>query len=372
MKIAFVGGRDIHILGGIESYMLNLSTELVKMGHEPIVFCESDHDGEEWVNGFKVIHQKGFKSNLICKPWLGIKATWRIIKEMKDVDFIHYNAWPPSLAGPLASLFGKKYLMQGHGLEWQRSKYSHFEQHIMKMMEWVTAHTNRNLIMCSDDQRSYFKKKYGRDAITIPTAVNLTDTSIPNNSDVLERFGLEKGKYFLFLARLVQDKNPDYLIKAFRPEEMRGYKLVIAGNNPANPTYVKKLHDLAEGNPGIVFTDAVYGEDKDQLLRNAFTFCIPSTIEGLSIALLEAMSYKLPILASDIPSNREVLEEDKAVWVRPENMKDLVTAFKDCIMQQERLQKAADYNYRKVISTYTWPKVTEKYIRTVLSIISKK
>ena len=38
MKIVFIGGRDIHILGGIESYMYNLATQLVKMGHEPIVF----------------------------------------------------------------------------------------------------------------------------------------------------------------------------------------------------------------------------------------------------------------------------------------------------------------------------------------------
>ena len=33
MKIAFIGGRDIHKLGGIENYMYNLATELVKLGH---------------------------------------------------------------------------------------------------------------------------------------------------------------------------------------------------------------------------------------------------------------------------------------------------------------------------------------------------
>lgn len=79
MKIAFIGGRDIHILGGIDNYIYNLATQLVKIGHEPVVFCESDHDGDEIVNGFRVIHRRGFKSNLICKPWLGLKATWRIV-----------------------------------------------------------------------------------------------------------------------------------------------------------------------------------------------------------------------------------------------------------------------------------------------------
>ena len=58
MKIAFIGGRDIHLLGGIENYMLNLATTLVEQGHEPIVYCESDRNGEEWVNGFKVIYRR--------------------------------------------------------------------------------------------------------------------------------------------------------------------------------------------------------------------------------------------------------------------------------------------------------------------------
>ena len=47
MKIVFIGGRGIHILGGIENYMFNLTRELAKLGHECIVWCESDHDEEE-------------------------------------------------------------------------------------------------------------------------------------------------------------------------------------------------------------------------------------------------------------------------------------------------------------------------------------
>lgn len=365
MKIAFIGGRDINVLGGIESYMLNLATELVKMGHEPVVFCESDYDGEEFVNGFKVIHQKGFKSNLICKPWCGLKATWRVITRMRDVDFIHYNAWPPSLWSPLALLFGKKSLMQGHGLEWQRSKYSSRQQKVMRFMELITAHINRNLIMCSEDQCRYFKKHYGRDATTIPTAIYLPDNDISINSDIINRFKIKEKKYFLFLARLVQDKNPNYLISAFQKLKPEGYQLVIAGNNPANSQYVSHLKNLAKSNKDIIFTDAVYGDDKIQLLRNAFCFCIPSTIEGLSISLLEAMSYRLPIIASDIPANREVLEDDKAFWVKPENDNDLVNAYREVIDNQESLEGMISYNYNKVASSYTWDKVAKQYIDTI-------
>lgn len=61
MRIVFIGGRGIHILGGIENYMLNLTRELTKLGHECIVWCESDHHEEELLEGVRVIYHPGPK-----------------------------------------------------------------------------------------------------------------------------------------------------------------------------------------------------------------------------------------------------------------------------------------------------------------------
>lgn len=367
MKIVFIGCRDIKLLGGIESYMINLTAELVKLGHEPIIYCESDRNAVEMHNGVKVIHMTGSKSNLICKPWVGLKATIRTIFKEKDVAIIHYNAWPPSMWSFIPRIFGIKSLMQGHGLEWQRSKFSPRQQKIIKFMEMVTAHTNQHLIMCSEDQTKYFKEKYNKDATTIPTAVNMPNEQCKGDISALEKFGLEPKKYFLFMARLVQDKNPDYLIKGFKAANYGNMKLVIAGSNDANPEYVDYLHKLAEDNKDIVFTGAIYGEEKDTILKNAYTFCIPSTIEGLSIVLLEAMSYKLPIIASNIEANREPLDNN-AVWVRPENVEDIKEVIEYCINNQEKIVKFNEPNYQKVLENYTWNKVAKKYIEYLNSI----
>lgn len=369
MKIVFIGGRDIHILGGIENYMYNLATQLVRMGHECIVYCESDHNGAETVNGFRVVYVKGPSSNLICKPWVSLKATLRTVFREKNVDLIHYNAWGPSLWCWIPRIAGIPSLMEGHGLEWQRSKYSAFASKVMKFMEKFTAHLNQHLIMCSDVQVRYFKEKYNRDAVCIPTAINVPERA--KDTDVLEKNSLQKGKYFLFMGRLVQDKNPDYLIGAFGKCEVQGYKLVIAGSNDAMPEYVSYLHGLAQGNDSIVFTGAVYGEDKETLLNNAFCFCLPSTIEGLSIALLEAMIHRLPIIASDIEANREVLTEDNAVWVKPENVDDIVYAMENLANGNIVLDSAIEENRRLVISRYTWDNVALKYIKEVENFICK-
>lgn len=371
MKIVFIGGRDINLLGGIENYMLNLSSQLVKMGHTPIVFCESDHNAEKYINGFRVIYLKGLKSPFLCKPYVGLKATFIATFKLKNVDLIHYNAWPPSLWNFIARIRGIPSLMQGHGLEWQRSKYSPFQRKIMKFMEWVTAHLNRNLIMCSEEQTQYFKKYYNREAETIPTAINLPSDKKENlDENVFKHLEISPNKYFLFLARLVKDKNPHYLISAFRKINNRGYKLVIAGDNPADRMFVNELRDLAGDNSDIVFTGAIYGEEKDVLLRNAFAFCLPSTIEGLSIALLEAMSYKLPIIASNIQANKEVLDKNSALWIKPEDIISLKDALEYAVNNPEVLKNMVKLNYSKVKNKYTWDKVAIKYLKHVEKIIN--
>lgn len=347
--------------------MLNLTRELAKMGHECIVWCESDHREVEMLDGVKVIYHPGPKSNLICKPWCGLKATIRTVFGLKGVSFIHYNAWPPSLWCWIPRLFRIPSCMEGHGLEWQRSKYSPKAQKVMKAMESLTAKLNQHLIMCSEGQVKYFKDEYGKESVCIPGAVTLPDLTKSNNSDILERFCLIEKKYFLFMGRLVQDKNPDYLIRAFMVASAEGYKLVIAGSNDAMPDYVANLHLLGKDSENVIFTGAVYGDDKAKLLQGAYCFCLPSTIEGLSIVMMEAASYKLPVIASNIDANREFLGDD-AVYVRPENEDDLKDALEYAVCHPSEMNKQQEINYQKIIDKYTWDKVAQKYVEYLHSI----
>lgn len=368
MKIVFIGGRDIHKIGGIENYMYNLSSHLIKEGHTPIVFCESDQNGEEIFEGIKVIYIKGPKNGLLCKPYVGLIATIKAIYLIKDITLIHYNAWPPSLWSFIPRILGIPSLMQGHGFEWKRTKYTRFQQRIMKFMERITAKTNQHLIMCSQEQTEYFKKYYHRSPTTIPTAINLPNPSSDVSTEYLKRYGIIPKKYFLFLARLVKDKNPDYLIQAFSDIHQTDFQLVIAGDNPSDTNYINYLKNLAKDNPKIIFTGAVYGKDKEALLKYAYTFCIPSTIEGLSISLLEAMSYKIPIIASNIKANKEVLDPDCAIWLTPENLETTRKAFIECIHSIGNFSNMTERNYNKIKNSYTWEHVTRKYLTYIKSI----
>lgn len=362
MKIAFIGGRDIRKLGGIESYMHNLAFELKKKGHEPVVYCEGDCEREEIVNGFRVVYQKSIGGRFLCKILLSYRATILSLVRKENFDIYHYNAWPPSLASWIPRLFGKKIILQGHGFEWKRTKYTSWQRQIMKFMEYLTAKMHKNLIMVSQEQTDYFLSHYKRKCVTIPTATRLPSPNVKSN--ILSRFNLQSGAYFLFLGRLVQEKNPDYLIRAYMRSNIHNLKLVIAGGNDVQNEYVEYLKRLARNDLNIIFTGPVYGDDKNFLLKECYAFCIPSTIEGLSITLLEAMSFGRICIASDIPANREALATS-GVWCQYENEIDLADKLKYTVSHYEQLLWQRQYNYERVRDNFTWESVSDKYIEYI-------
>jgi len=369
MKIVFIGGRDIHKLGGIEAYTYNLCSELVRMGHEPLVYCESDKDGEEWVNGFHVIHQKSLDSKFLTKPILGRSAVKRTLKEHPDIQFYHFNHGGPALlGGPLARIYGRTTLIQQHGIEFRRTKWSKFQRFLMKCLERVSIrYCGKYLTSVSLEQVERTEQVYHKHCWYIPTAVNI-DLVITDES-VMDRFGLEYEGYYLYLGRLVQDKNPDYLIKAFIASGVTDRKLVIAGSNDTDPDYISYLKGLAKGYDNVVFTGAVYGDDKETLLKHCAAFCIPSTIEGLAITLLEAMSYGRICIASDIPANKEGLD-DNAIWVKAEDVETLKDAILHVNQDFEVLKPAGLNNYMRIKELFTWSKVAQQYMDMVNEIMS--
>jgi glycosyltransferase involved in cell wall biosynthesis len=176
MRIIFIGGRNIHYLGGIETYMRNLAGELVKMGHEPVVYCESKFKKKEWYNGYLVIHQKAVKSNYLCKPLLGFLATIDSLVKYGDADVYHYNTWAPSVISWLPRIFGKKVVIQWHGLEWKRTKYSPFQSKIIKLIEKMAVLFNPNLIAVSAEQSDFIFSEYGKKCVTIEPGVFLPNS----------------------------------------------------------------------------------------------------------------------------------------------------------------------------------------------------
>ena len=94
-------------------------------------------------------------------------------------------------------------------------------------------------------------------------------------------------------------------VKGLNGEKVKGLKLVLAGDTDFEDEYSRGLKEMARKN-GVVLTGFIKGRKLHSLLTNCCCYCLPSSHEGLPIALLEAMSYKVPVVVSDIPANLEV------------------------------------------------------------------
>ena len=334
------------------------------MGVSCVVYCEGDKEEIEYIGDIKVIHQKSLKSPYLCKILLSLRSTVRSLWNECDASIYHYNAWPPAMFSWLPRLFGKKTVLQGHGHEWKRTKYSLFQQKMMWLGEALTAYMSTSLTMVSQEQTDYFKKNYRRTCVTIPAAINLPDKDKYISTAFLEKYNLSVNRYFLYLGRLVKDKNPDVLIKAYNEiniKTLQDIKLVIAGDNKASPAYIEELYTLSKNNPNVIFTGAVYGEDKECLLKHCFAYCLPSSLEGLPISLLEAMSYKKLCIASNIPACKEALG-NSGIWVEPESVESLSKSLVDVYEHFDNYKYLRIQNYERVCESFIWDKVAKSYL----------
>jgi glycosyltransferase involved in cell wall biosynthesis len=223
-------------------------------------------------------------------------------------------------------------------------------------------------VVVSHDLAEHYRTAYGRDTTWIPNGVDAPTLREPNA--IAERWGLTTGSYLLFLGRLVPEKAPDLLIRAFRrlPGDLR---LVIAGGSSFTDEFVAGLEREAAGDPRVVLAGYVFGEELDELYTNAAAFVLPSFLEGLPLTLLEAASYGTPIVASDIPPHLEVVGAD-APGHRLFHSGDeaaLAEALRRAIAETRIEREGAAVFRDEVLAAYRWDAVTdmtEAVYRTVV------
>jgi glycosyltransferase involved in cell wall biosynthesis len=124
------------------------------------------------------------------------------------------------------------------------------------------------------------------------------------NDEHVRRLGLTPGRYVLEVGRMVPEKRQLDLIEAFKLAKLPGWKLALVGGL-GDDDYSKSVQ-LAARDSDVVLTGFLNGVPLAQVYSHAGIFALPSSHEGLPIAMLEALSYGVRTIASDIPANLEV------------------------------------------------------------------
>ncbi|MBS7411427.1 MAG: glycosyltransferase family 4 protein [Muribaculaceae bacterium] len=304
MKVVVTGTRGIpDILGGVETHCEELFPRISDMGIDVTVIrrsCyvspENRRDRYKGVSLVDVYAPRRKSLEAIVHTFLAIVKARRL-----NADIVHIHAIGPSLMAPLARLLGMKVVTTHHGPDYDRKKWGFLAKTMLKAGEWCGAHFSNEVIVISQVISDILRTKHHRTSNLIYNGV--TPPVRSSNTDYIESLGLTSGKYVVAVGRFVKEKCFDMLIDAFTALNPEGYKLVIAGDADHPDDFSEMLKDKARRS-GTVLTGFIRGERLNQILTNAALFVLPSTHEGLPISLLEAMSYGLDVLVSDIPANR--------------------------------------------------------------------
>jgi glycosyltransferase involved in cell wall biosynthesis len=199
--------------------------------------------------------------------------------------------------------------------------------------------------------QSYVRDTYGREAIYIPNGAEVAPAA---GISELARWELAPGQYILFVGRLISDRGLVTLLDAYSSLDERR-PLVIAGDVQHDREYVDMLRRHA--GPRVVFTGFQSGAALAQLYAHA-TLCVhPSEVEGLPIAVLEAMSHGRAVLVSDIPENREAIGDCGATFpVR--DAAALVAALRGLLADPARLEDLGRRGRERVRVHFDWDRIT--------------
>jgi glycosyltransferase involved in cell wall biosynthesis len=362
LRIAFIGGRGvISKYSGIETYYEEVGRRLADMGHEVTVYCRNHFTpalAEH--NGMRLVRLPTIRSKHLETLVHTLLSTVHALTQRYDV--VHYHALGPALFSFIPRLRGVRTTVTVQGLDWQRKKWGRVASWVLRMGERASARLPNGTMVVSRTLQDRYRETHGMETFYVPNGGILRERREPRK--ILE-WGLERGRYILFLGRFSPEKNCHLLVEAFERLDS-DVKLVMAGASSYCDDYSRELRTHASER--IRMLDWVSGETLDELLTNAMIFVLPSDLEGLSLALLDAMGAGLCVLASDIPENREVVEGAGFTFERG-NAADMAERLQFLIANSAVRESAGRMAKTRVEEQYQWAQIAEEIERAYCELL---
>ncbi len=364
LKIAMLGHKRIPSReGGVEIVVSELATRMCELGHSVTCYNRKGHHvGGTHFDEAALKEYKGVRlKQVLTIDKKGLAAmTSSFFAALRAAfgkyDVVHFHAEGPCAMMWLPKLFGKKCIATIHGLDHQRAKWGKFASWYIYRGEKCAVKRADKIIVLSENVKNYFYEKYGRKTVFVPNGVNRPVRY--EAQEIVEKFGLEKEDYILFLGRLVPEKGVHYLLEAYGKLNT-DKKLVIAGGSSDTSEYEKQLKELAGENPNIVFTGFIQGRTLEELYSNAYLYVLPSDLEGMPLSLLEAMSYGNCCVTSNIPECANVMLQ-YGITFEKGNILALAETLQFLCENSWQVatykQRAADY----ICDAFNWDDVTAK------------
>lgn len=331
-------------IGSVENLIFNKAPTEVQIQHI------STHDEGS------IIHR------LLVFGWALRQFLWKLLSGEADLVHIHLadkgSALRKAILVLMALVFRKPVIVHAHGSEFHLF-YAELPQWIKQLLSWTFRQCTRFIVL-SESWKDFYMSSCRLTAEQVVVLHNSVE--IPPN--VPARIGSNKID-FVFLGRIGQRKGVFDLLRAFAslsPKHRERAALTLAGHGE-----VEQARSLAESLNLIAHVTIpgwLDSSQRNELLSKADVFVLPSYNEGLPMALLEAMSWGLPVITTPVGGVPELVSQtETGLLVNPGNIQQLVEAMQSLI-ENESMRLSMGSAARKRIT----PLNIKNYCRSLLCI----
>ncbi len=359
MKLAILGTRGVPPnYGGFETFAAELGTRLIKRGHEVAVYCRERGDAR-W-NGIEriVLPSIGHKyfETVSHSFFSAIDALRR------DFDAILICNAANAFVIPLLRARKIPVAINVDGIERKRRKWNAAGRAVYAIGESFSAAFASAVVADAEVIAAYYRENYAIEPVMIPYGAEFP---VENDSDVLERLGIESKNYVLYVSRFEPENNPLEVVEAYEklPDAP---PLVMLGEARYDKELGAELRRHAT--PRVMFPGALYGADYRTLQRNALVYVQATEVGGTHPALIEAMASNGCVLAHDTPENREVGGAAVGYFtLRP--VETLSRALGEWLASPVLREAQVVQARRRAAERFGWERVTEAYEQLFSSLL---
>jgi len=306
LRVTMLGIRGFpDVQGGAEKHVENLACALADLGCEVEAIMRSGYLAKEQPTRWRNITRTRMWAPRITGVEAFVHTFLGVLRAARHrPDILHIHAIGPAFFTPLARALGLRVVVTCHSRNYEHKKWGRLGRSILRLGERAGMAFANGRIAVSDGLAKHLEQSHRMPVVTIPNGIDRPDRA--GSTAALQNFSLAAGRYFLMVARIDDDKRQRDLITAFRRLREPGWQLALVGSADYSSAYAREVADAAARTPGVVLLGHQTGAALAELYTHAGAFVLPSRFEGQPIAVLEAASYGLPVILSDIAAHREL------------------------------------------------------------------
>jgi len=381
MRICMVSEDFIPNPGGIASHVYELARALIKKGHEVSFVCAhyflySQFKNKVDLYGASDIYNIPMSNNLISRVRL-ITYRKRIIERLyarKRFDIVH---WHCLFYESLLALSLKKNLKCGFVFT------NHTSGFLMRMRNPLWRMLMRKLISTADciiapsEELALATTRLGIPDSSVFMIPNGVDTELFNkvkpNMNNRIRYSIPIKSFVAICPRRLVFKNGvDLIIKAWARivKFDKNVMLIIVGDGPEKIRLISLIKELRLERQ-ILMLGSKDRSEMPEMYKIADFAVIPSRVEAVSVAALEAMASGLPVIATRVGGLPQiVIHNQNGKLVDPESPDSLADEIIDLISDENRLLQIGRNARNFVLSDYTWDMIADQTMRVYLRALS--